>query len=282
MACRCQTRSDFVPPQAEPDVKAVLGVGQAGEQVSEHPGVGRINRLVALPHEVLPSDSCIYCAFKHASTAKTELAAAGYLPLVIGELELARRHTALDYKEVAALAAEAELSALSPDKGKLADMVGSLCESIQTRIADDSSDSESVAVAPGGGVFTYTRGYRAVRRHYSTNPLKAGVHLCAAWRLATEIGYMGSNRAMIIGDLALAREHIIRFDIELSDHCRELRHRVETARCSDLDPYWVHVLNLFDRRTAGKVEELWRDCSQELEAWLLPDKQVSDKDETRK
>lgn len=279
MACSCQTRSAVVESTSSEVVQQPVRLESAAVSPQLRPAAGR---RMALPHEVLPDDSCVFCALKHASTALAELAADGYLPLVVGELELARRHTRLEFGEQAEAAGRALLAALSPDRSGLPSMVHGLCLELQKLADAGGAAAESGGSEKSAGMFSYRRGYRVVRSTPTTNPLKAGVHLCAAWRLAAEVGYMGVNRAMIIGDLALAREHVVRFDIELSDRLRELRHRIQLARRSDLDRVWVDAIALLDRKTAGRELELWQAGKTELEAWLLPDKQVSDKDETRK
>lgn len=59
------------------------------------------------PHEVLPGESCIFCAEKHLSSAYVEVMRKGHLTgTLIGDLELARRHTVYEYPRVADKIAE--------------------------------------------------------------------------------------------------------------------------------------------------------------------------------
>lgn len=185
-------------------------------------------------HEVLPGQSCVFCGEKHAACAYALLTAGGNSSAALGELELARRHLVSEYHSVSPLVAQAEYTLVSGDRNnackELADALPKLAEIAMSTNPDTSSESDEL-----------TPMYINETTSAVTNPFVGRIHLCAAYRLAFEVGYMVPNRAMIIGDLALAREQLTRFDIGIGNLLRELRHRVQTTKAADLNIYWPYV-----------------------------------------
>lgn len=90
--------------------------------------------------------------------------------------------------------------------------------------------------------------------HRSTNLLLAQLHLCAAWRLATEIGYFMPNKGMIIGDIAAASEHLVRISYNGAERIRDLRHRVQTMRRTDIDPIWAETAEWLSRSISKELD----------------------------
>lgn len=210
----------------------------------------------AFPHEVLPGESCIFCADKHLSTAYTQALSAWNIPVIVGELELARRHTHEEYPEECSKIAELEIAVLMRDRAGFASKVSD----VLARVAGTVSYASSQADTPvDGQMFVLEQ-----PKMDSTNPFIGELHLYAAYRLASEVGYMMPNRQMIIGDLDLAREHLVRYDYGVNTQLRELRHRVQTTRAADLNIYWPYVCSV----VAKIVEEKLGDYKDEYEDGL--------------
>lgn len=205
-------------------------------------------RPIAEPaHAVLPGESCIYCACKHLSVAYTTALASGDPALCIGELELARRHTLKEFPEVAGKAAEALLGYMVKGDGS----TGLLAAvKLAADIADASSPDDNEDVSTGSFSLETPPQDPDVM-----NPYIGALHLYAAWRLASEIGYMIPNRAMIVGDLALAGEHLVRHDFGIETYLRNLRHRVQTRRSADLSGDWTATVHSTEELLAAHSEE---------------------------
>lgn len=185
-------------------------------------------------HEVLPGQSCVFCGEKHAACAYTILTTGGNSSSALGELELSRRHLVSEYRTLSPLIAKAEYTLASGDRNtaskELSEALPKLAETALNTDPDASSETNEL-----------TPTYINETTSAVTNPFVGRIHLCAAYRLAFEVGYMVPNRSMIIGDLALAREHLTRFDIGIGNLMRELRHRVQTIKAADLNIYWPYV-----------------------------------------
>lgn len=192
---------------------------------------GVVEPVVELPHEVLPGESCIFCADKHVSTAYTMLLSGEPLYTIIGELELARRHTLLEFSNVSENVAQVEYSALLNDEKNVRGCLPMLVQLVSEVAMQNDPDKRTE-------VNSYTLESTDEIVH---NPYIGCLHFAAAWRLAFEVGYMMPNRSMIIGDLDLAREHFVRFDYGLNTVLRDLRHRVQTTRAADLNIYWPYT-----------------------------------------
>lgn len=182
------------------------------------------------PHEVLPGESCIYCACKHLSVAYTSALSGGDMSLCIGELELARRHTLKEFSDVAVHAASALYAYMQGTDG-MDELMNAL--KLAADIADGANPEDKEDASTGSFVL------ESNPQKDTMNPYIGALHIYAAWRLASEIGYMIPNRAMIIGDLALAGEHLVRHDFSLETYLRNLRHRVQTRRSADLSADWL-------------------------------------------
>lgn len=192
---------------------------------------GVVEPVAEIPHEVLPNESCIFCADKHVSTAYTMLLSGEPLYSIVGELELARRHTLLEFSNVSENVAQVEYAAILNDEETVRAVFPLLLQiTEETAMQNDPNKRTEVN--------SYTLETTDEIVH---NPFIGFLHFTAAWRLAFEVGYMMPNRSMIIGDLDLAREHLVRFDYGLNTTLRELRHRVQTTRAADLNIYWPYT-----------------------------------------
>lgn len=212
------------------------------------------------PHSVLPGESCIYCADKHVSTAYALALADDSVGAVIGELELARRHTALEYpKEAQAIAGTLYLAS-TRGKSAFLDRIGALQEEIGKAAMDAAPEA---AVMKDGQLWDMPP-----HPHQSVNALVGELHVCAAWRLASELGYMVPNRAMIIGDLALAAEQLSRYDYDLGVRLRDMRHRVQTIRSADLDRSWAEAWERTDAIVRRNLKEFRETQAKGLRDWL--------------
>lgn len=208
-------------------------------------------------HRVHPDESCIFCAFKHASVAGTLLSSAGSMTAVIGELELARRHTLLEYGSIAGQLAQAELLCCLRQTPDAVKAVEKALESIQAEAekADGSKEEDKPR-------------YDFASTDSVCCPLVGEIHVGAAWRLAFEIGYIGLNRSMIIGDLALAQEHLVRFDPKIEPAIRELRHRVETTLASDLNIAWPSLAEKVSGLVEARLDDWAKTYSSDLRLYL--------------
>lgn len=206
---------------------------------------GVVTPVPELPHEVLPGESCIFCADKHVSTAYTMLLSGEPLYALTGELELARRHTAIEFQDVSHEIALLEYKALLHDeKG-----VRTSIEDVVRKTAETALDNDPDA-RKEGEQYVIDSADEIVH-----NPFIGALHYYAAWRLAFEVGYMMPNRSMIIGDLDLAREHLVRFDYGLNTVMRDLRHRVQTIRAADIHIYWPYTAQGIDKLLTANLPE---------------------------
>lgn len=204
-------------------------------------------------HEVLPGESCIFCACKHIATAYSSCMSAGPVPLQIGELELARRHALAEFGDVAQLVAQALAMALVGEREELASNIAKAFDAASAAAASTDPDTR-----------TTVQSYAAGSMMDAPNPFIGALHLYAAYRLASEVGYMRLNKAMIVGDLALAREHLCRFDPSMQAKFRELRHRVQVTNAADINIYWPYVASVVHR----KLEPMLKDDAELYEDGL--------------
>lgn len=219
------------------------------------------------PHEVRPGESCIYCACKHISVAYAELAQQKGMSLEIGELELARRHTLREYPDVASAVAKALLAACRRRPDELAKeitaAIGVALDYAESQQTGEDGGTESEDASTG------TYALETIRRNSTgMNPFIGELHLCAAWRLAAEVGYMIPNRAMIIGDLSLAGQYLVRYDYAIETHVRNLRHRVENRRSADLSSDWSGAVAFADSLVRFHMEEYEEKHLEGLKAYI--------------
>ena len=174
--------------------------------------------------------------------------AAWNIPTIAGELELARRHTYVEFKDECAALSKLEFAVLTRDRAYFCKNVGACLDSIGATVSARLASTEE---SKETGKFEITEIFPD-----ASNPLIGELHLYAAYRLAQEVGYMLPNRSMIIGDLALAREHLARTDYALGTRLRELRHRVQTTRAADLNIYWPYVCDAVARMLDDDAENM--------------------------
>lgn len=176
------------------------------------------------------------------------------MSLMLGEIELARRHTRLEYPEVASLLAQLEYDIAIRNNSELKNDFDKAIFSVTNALstAQESSDTK--------------------RSQLVDIPIKcpfAGeIYICSAWRLASEIGYMGLNRAMIIGDLALAREQLVRFDKDLDNLSRELRHFVQNSPGAALTDKWRALTQRAAKVIESNLSTFIANYTQDLSTWL--------------
>jgi len=252
MACGCATRKTKASGPSGTDVTHVV-------QRTNVEYVQSQDKAASLPHPVLPGESCIFCASKHASMAYTTISTSGGLPVVIGELELARRHTIIEFPTIAKKIADLEFAVCTRDLASLPPRLATLTELIAA-----TADSNDPTQKPEDGVQMQLEPFN----QQILNPFIGEVHLCAAYRLAFEVGYMLNNRKMIVGDLALAAEHLVRFNTPATNMMRDIRHRVETKRVTDLDQSWVAVCGSISQLIDRSLEKYRQDYAEGLRTYL--------------
>lgn len=240
MTCGCQSRSSSVQKRAAAPAQ-------------------RAYVPMALPHEVLPGESCIFCAQKHLSVAYTEAVAGSSLPVIAGELELARRHTLAEYKDIALDIASLEydwLTRTAVNFGRFSELLSAVdrraSETPETKDRVIDPDVMSVVVNPH-------------------NPMIGELRLYSAYRLAFEVGYMMSNKAMIIGDLVFAREGLVKYDPMIQDMLRDLRHRIQNLRGSDISSEWPAVCGRVDKFISAHLPEYLGTYADGLRTFLKLD-----------
>ena len=199
-------------------------------------------------HSILPGESCAYCASKHIGIAVASLAASPSRPLLLGELELARRHSLLEFPDLA----ETLVDTMSMVSSRRDD---GLAKSLHhaAAVADAIISSQT----PSEG---HTESYR-MSDAPPGNPFVGELHLCAAYRLSFELGYAIPNRPMILGDMALATEALSGIAYAQAMDIREYRHRVQTMRASDVNIYWPRIAGevsaIIDARLESLLQEHW-------------------------
>lgn len=247
MSCSCQ--SSRTVQQADDKGSAAAPAGRHPAALLKPPGY--------MAHRVHPDESCIFCALKHVSTAHTLMSASSSVVAVIGELELARRHTLLEFSGEARLLGQAELALCLKDTALATRHMEAAWSAVQARSENVDGSSEQDNPRFGDTVDMAV-----------PCPLVGEIHVGAAWRLATEIGYMGLNKSMIIGDLALAQVHLVRFDPRLEPFIRDLRHRIETTLASDLSVDWPALAGMVSRLVDSNLEKWSTDYSGGLRLYL--------------
>ena len=247
MACGCKSRGGIVRA-------ALPSVAGATSMASAYTGT---------PHEVLPGESCIFCAEKHLSSAYVEVMRKGHLTgTLIGDLELARRHTVYEYPRVADKIAELLVLASSR---MLDGWTGRLQAVLD--LATLTASGENPDISGEGEQYMLPKVTLQV-----ANPLIGELHLCAAYRLAFEVGYMMHNRHMIVGDLALAAEHFVKISAGVTSGIRELRHRVQTTRATDINKSWPLLVNTAGDIVEARLEDYRRSHLPGLRLYVgLPD-----------
>lgn len=223
----------------------------------------------AVPHEVRPHESCIFCALKHVSSAYASLMTGPLTSNIIGDLELARRHTLKDYPEIARQLARMVFAACTRDvdymRSNIQKVLDDIDETAMSTSPDGEQEDEPVATVVGD----------STDRHISdaSNPFIGELHFMAAYRLAFEVGYMRPNKYMIIGDLALAQEHLVHHVYTAAKELRDLRHRVQLVQSTDTDTYWTDMATAVGTYVEGDLQEHVRMYSDGLRAYLGLDKE---------
>jgi len=242
MSCSCRHSSSR-------DVAA----GDASEFVA-------IRKSVELPHAVIPGESCIFCAEKHVSLAYAAYMQSMQIGMVIGELELARRHTLAEFRNIAGDIARLEKASMLREQTRVSALFTPLLETVAAEALShdpaDITDSKKMSVS-----------YESIQEPVM-NPFLGEMHFCAAWRLAFEVGYMLPNRSMIIGDLALAREHLVRFNYDANNMLRDFRHRVQTRRAADLNTSWPQFASGLDYFIRSHMQEFSAEHANALDTYL--------------
>lgn len=208
-------------------------------------------------HSILPGESCAYCASKHIGSAVASLATAPSRPLLLGELELARRHTLLEFPELAeAIAGAILMVSARRDEGLALAL---------SRVADLADRTISSQTPAEGHVESYV-----MRDAPAGNPFAGELHLSAAYRLSFELGYAIPNRMMILGDMALATEALSGVAYLQAMDIRDYRHRVQTMRASDVNVYWPRLCGEVERAIDARLAELmdthWADYERYVTA----------------
>lgn len=222
------------------------------------------NRSVTtLPHEILPGASCIFCAEKHVSIAHNIAVTAGIYPgsrqMIIGELELARRHTFVEYASQNASIRDAERQALLRNDTELLSWLTAASESVSERamLVENGNDTSSPAT------------YKLNTQHPDhIHPLIGEMYFCAAWRLAFECGYERPNRQMIIGDLSMAQVHLYKFSYEIAEKLRDIRHKVQRSEQKLISDDWIVVAQNLDVLITPKITDIKAEYGEDL-AWYL-------------
>ena len=91
---------------------------------------------------------------------------------------------------------------------------------------------------------------------YKENPLVGELLFSTAWRLSKECGYEGINKYTIIGDLSLAQQHFYRFNYNLSEKIRNLRHLIQRNELSEADINWLIVAQNIDAAITPKIDTI--------------------------
>lgn len=198
------------------------------------------------PYDTLPTEACLLCADKHIGMACAEAFTASDPCVVLGELELARRHLVAIPGDAGRLAAETLFASAAA-----ADGWRSMLDRLSCRVA------ELLEAAPGRDTGRGALADVAVLRLQDTsNQLVGVVRLGAACRMARELGYMPKNRSVIVGDLVAAAEHLVRHDSDLATMIRNLRHDVQSAPRADLSADWLAVC-----QRAARTLPPWRSAA---------------------
>lgn len=219
---------------------------------------------VALPHNILPGESCIFCAEKHIATAFSALISHGIRAitrqLMIGELECARRHTFMEYPDMAVTIAKAMeslvLRAPNEDAFKLIDDTRAMVSDL----AEKTTNGEDVTTADP---------YQANTSYVtSINPLVGEIYMATAWRLAHECGYSKPNRSVIIGDIAMAQVHLFRFNYEIAERLRDIRHRIQRTEGQHITGDWNILAQNLDVAITPAINDIKETYGADLSGYL--------------
>ena len=183
------------------------------------------------PYDTLPTEACLLCADKHIGMACAEAFTASDPCVVLGELELARRHLLAADEAVGSLAAGTLYAAAAAADGWRSGLDRLSCAVASLLEQDTGRKTVRGALAD----------VSVLRLQDTNNQLVGVVRLGAACRMARELGYMPKNRPVIIGDLVAAAEQLVRHDDDLGTLIRNLRHAVQTAPRADLSADWLAV-----------------------------------------
>ena len=225
-------------------------------------------------HTILPTQSCIFCAEKHIANAISLLSRygvrTGYRLAALGEFEAARRHTQLEYKDVATAIATIEKKLLISSIYTTEDLEA-LTHVLNTALANTNNGVDTTGATSYLTVNESIFGIENVSKH----PLVGILLVACAWRLAIEVGYEKANRLYLIGDLAEAQVQIMGIDLTLSQDVRQLRHDIQVRNMTNINNQWASVINKLDiAQTTTWKEKLTQygtDISYALEPPVLPE-----------
>lgn len=215
---------------------------------------------VVLPHAVQPDESCIFCAYKHVSTAYALLASMGLHSIsrqrIIGELELARRHTQLEYKTEHGLILNVLLKTLFREPMTVA--LEKALDTIHTAVDIELKEAKTTNVTASN----------VLRLPNTVSPFMGELHFSAAWELAQECGYAKHNRSMIVGDLVLAQQNWTGWTTQLDIPLRDIRHAIQRSEEGSLKMQWSETALLCDQLISNSLTEL-ASYSKELSLWSV-------------
>lgn len=198
-------------------------------------------------HAILPTQSCLFCAEKHFAVGYDLCSRFGVSDhnrlAVLGELEAARRHTRLEYPDIAAALALAEQLVAVPDGQSPMDLMDSCAELLSAELGKTSGGTDSKG---SGGQGTSLPVSPVIDMPSTLHPLIGVVLFSCAWRLAFETGYERPNRYFILGDLTLAQMHFSDTDSQLAGSVRELRHSVQNRSIRDDAAAWAAMARRVD------------------------------------
>ena len=204
--------------------------------------------------EIYPIHTCLFCGEKHISMISSIAANNMLKPitrqLILGELECAKRHFNIAYPELTEKIEDiillistrkASFNQEQPVTNNFIDLLSLLKEYKNNVTSTDSNGSE----------YNYFE-----LNTYKENPLTGELLFSTAWRLSKECGYEGINKYTIIGDLSLSQQHFYRFNYNLSEKIRNLRHLIQRNELSEADINWLIVAQNIDAAITPKIDTI--------------------------
>lgn len=221
-------------------------------------------KAVTLPHSILPGESCIFCAEKHIATAFSVLISHGIRQitrqLMIGELECARRHTFVEYPDMAAAISKAILSLSLRDPNEQSFEYIDAAREMVSDLAGATENGEDVTSAdPYEANTTYVT---------EINPLVGELYFATAWRLAHECGYLRPNRSTIIGDIAMAQIHLYKYTYEFAERLRDIRHKIQRTESQLITGEWNILAQNIDTIITPAITDIKNVYGEDLSGYL--------------
>lgn len=219
---------------------------------------------VSLPHSIIPGQSCIFCAEKHIATAFSALISHGIRSitrqLMIGEFECARRHTFMEYPDVAVAISKAIISLSLRESNETSYALIDDARAMISTMAEQTENGEDV---------TSAEPYEANTAYVTNiNPLVGEIYFCAAWRLAHECGYMRPNRSTIVGDLAMAQVHMYRTFYTFTERLRDIRHKVQRTEQQLITGDWNVMAQNLDVLITPSINDIKNTYGDDLSGYL--------------